>query len=180
MELSLQTYNDITYTVVPLPQAEGCNVRQVEYEGEQQLIRQLWGEEVQLAHTTTGKPYLQGRPDLYISISHTKGWLAMAWSTKAEVGIDIEYIGQRAAQVSERFIGPVERQLLPCHLPFAKSALAVWCAKEAMFKKAGQENVDFLNDMRCLLYPRSLVVRFKGTLYPFIYRIDNRYCLVVG
>ncbi len=54
------------------------------------LLKEMLGEEKEILYTSTGKPYLSDN-SYQISISHTKGLVAIALHSKMKVGIDIEH-----------------------------------------------------------------------------------------
>ena len=51
----------------------------------------------------SGRPYLED-DNLSISISHTKGYVAVIVSDKTDVGIDIEHYAQRIHKVAFQFM----------------------------------------------------------------------------
>ncbi len=105
------------------------------------LLKELLGEEKEILHTETGRPYLTD-VSFQISISHTKGYVAVALSRKNNVGIDIEYISPRIKRISSRFMS--KEEITTIH-PENKiiHLLLHWSAKESMFKALNEQNVDF-------------------------------------
>ena len=73
-----------------------------------------------------------GAPELdngtYISISHSKGLVAIIISQK-QVGIDIEEISDKALRVSSKFISTNNLKSLT-----TEKATLIWCCKEAIYK----------------------------------------------
>ena len=105
------------------------------------LLKEMLGEEKEILYTSTGKPYL---PDnsYQISISHTKGFVAVALHSEMKAGIDIEHISPRIQKIRSRFMNEKEETNLnkeheETHL------LLHWSAKESMFKILGEQDVDF-------------------------------------
>ncbi len=134
-----------------------------------------------VAYTDTGKPYLEGRPDLAISISHTP-YLAAVALVKAEpgdhapaVGLDITAAGRapaRAGEIAERFFSPAERTALQEEdgsLPDTASDrfLATWCRMEARVKMTG-EGIGCGDTAEEPPYRRSFVLSPEGTLRHFV------------
>ena len=78
----------------------------------------------------------------YISISHTKGYVAVALSSLNSVGIDIEQYGQRVHRVSDRYIRPDE-QVESYQEDLTWGLLLYWSAKETIFKRMENADADF-------------------------------------
>ncbi len=109
------------------------------------LLKEMLGDEKEILYTETGKPYLSDN-SYQISISHTKGFVAIALHPKKSIGIDIEHISPRIQKIRSRFMNERENTNLDktqeeIHL------LLHWSAKESMFKILGEQDVDF---QKCL------------------------------
>lgn len=103
------------------------------------LLKELTGEEKQVKYTASGKPYLVDE-SYHISVSHTRGYVAVAVNKAMRLGLDIEQISEKIRKVRSRLISESEyvdenNELI--HL------LLHWSAKEAMFKFLDMEGVDF-------------------------------------
>ena len=85
-----------------------------------------------------GKPYLTDH-SFFISISHTKGYVAVMLASFTPAGIDIEQYAQRVHKVSDRYIRSDE-QTEPYQGDMTWGLLLHWSAKEAVFKR--MENAD--------------------------------------
>lgn len=113
-----------------------------------------------IGHESSGKPYItpsserssltsphiseQGSPILSLSITHTRGWLAMLLSDGEEaVGIDIERLSDRVERIASRFIRPDEA------VATTNEKLLLWSAKEAVYKLFSEDNLLF-HDMRLI------------------------------
>ena len=111
------------------------NMRQLEYVCERALLREMIGNEVEIFHNEDGKPMLKGNYN--ISISHTRGYVAIILSEKKEVGIDIEYVSDRVKKIARHFMRSDEVA------NNIDSLLIHWCAKEATYKLFSSEHLDF-------------------------------------
>lgn len=105
------------------------------------LLKDLIGEEKDVSYTSAGKPYLKDN-SFCISMSHTKGYVAVVLSKHNSVGIDIEYISPRIRKIASRFMSESEtagisKEYEDIHL------LLHWSAKESLFKALSEANVDF-------------------------------------
>ena len=92
----------------------------------------LLGEKKEIGYEDSGKPYLVDG-SFYISISHTKGYVAVILSSEVPVGIDIEQYGKRIHKVIDRFIRPDE-QVGSYQGDITWGLLLHWSAKETVFK----------------------------------------------
>ena len=81
--------------------------RQLEYLAVRVLLRAVCGEEKHISHYSSGKPFLTDG-SFHITISHTRGYVAVGLHATYEVGVDIEYISDRVRKVAGRFMYPDE------------------------------------------------------------------------
>lgn len=113
------------------------------------LLKALCGEEKEIAYYSSGRPYLKDG-SRYISISHTRGYVAVALHSSCEVGMDIEQYGTRVRKVASRFIRSDEEPAM-MEGDEVYALLLHWSAKEALFKLMGVEEVDFIRHLRIFL-----------------------------
>lgn len=104
--------------------------RRIELLAEHLLLHALNGTVSPICHTPEGAPYIanEGRN---ISISHTRGYVAMAISRRG-IGIDIEHFSDKVLRVRQKFLNEAEAR----HIEADNVALniAAWTAKEALYK----------------------------------------------
>ena len=105
------------------------------------LLKELTGEEKEIAYSETGKPYLVDN-SYQISISHTRNYVAVALSKHYSVGIDIESISPRIQKISSRFMSDEEEAGISSENEIIHLLLH-WSAKESIFKTLNEQNVDF-------------------------------------
>lgn len=131
--------------------------RQLEYLAVRALLRELLGKECRILHHESGKPYLENSLSR-ISISHTKGFVAVIIHPEKEVGIDIEYHSDRVKKVVGRFVSTDEMSLIERKVSDIADNdivdefrinmyLLFWSAKETMFKMINSSEVDFLEHL---------------------------------
>lgn len=102
--------------------------------------------------TDHGRPFVVGAPDLHVSLSHTRGWVA-AVAAHAPCGIDVEEVREVRAGVPRRVLSDVEQGWV-AEQPDRVSAFArLWARKEA-FVKAGLGSIDDAARIRVLDDPR--------------------------
>jgi 4'-phosphopantetheinyl transferase EntD len=128
------------------------------------LIKELLGEEKEIAYQPNGKPYLSDG-SYFISISHTNyrkmesrtgknqssifGYVAVVLDKEKEVAIDIEKISPRVLKVKERFINAEEAEAISPHNEIIHILLH-WSAKEAVFKRMNLKDIDFKEHIHIL------------------------------
>lgn len=118
------------------------------------LVQTLFEEPVHIGHHENGAPYIEN-DSTRISITHTNRFAAVIIHPSEEVGIDIESIKRDFTAVEKRALSPEERDDLmdkeeddPEKMVERNTQLAIyWCAKEALYKRMGRNNVDFSEDM---------------------------------
>ena len=118
------------------------------------LVQTLFKEPVHIGHHENGAPYLEN-DSTRISITHTNRFSAVIIHPSEEVGIDIESIKRDFTAVEKRALSDDEREDLvdknendPEQMEERNTQLAIyWCAKEALYKRMGRNNVDFSEDM---------------------------------
>lgn len=150
--------------------------RKLEYLVVRVLLKALAGEEFDIAHLPSGQPYLK-HDSRRITISHTKGYVAVGIHPSALPGIDIEQVAERVLKVTSRFIRSdefPEKEQLPAELQL-KGALLHWSGKETLFKLLETDGVDFLSHLQ--IFP--FVPQESGTMLAREYRTgtDQRFIL---
>lgn len=151
--------------------------RRLEYLAVRVLLKTIVGAERLVGHLPSGKPYLAD-DSRHISISHTRGYVAVGLHPSAEVGIDIEQTGERVRRVSSRFVRPDECPDLESLSSDEQlyQLLLHWSAKETLFKVMGCSDVDFLDHLR--IFP--FVLGSEGTFRAQEYRTSLRQLFTVA
>lgn len=107
------------------------------------LLYNIYGEYIRILHHESGAPYIVGED--YISISHTKGAVAVAVSENGLIGIDIEGISARVLRIKDKFLNETERGFIAGD--DIKHTMVAWCAKEALFKAIPEGGIDFRENL---------------------------------
>jgi 4'-phosphopantetheinyl transferase EntD len=124
------------------------------------LLKGLLGEEKQICYYDTGRPYLEDS-SYYISISHTKGYVAIALDRANKVGIDIEQFSDKVRRVRSKFISDreyIDPQQELLHL------LLHWSAKESIYKILDISGIELKED--------AIIQKFipqKGGVFQMVY-----------
>ena len=105
------------------------------------LLDIMFGEKVYLSPHDNGKPYIENSAT-NISITHTDKYVAVILNDTEEVGIDCESLDRDFSAVEKKALSEEEIESLDEDKRNEQLAI-YWCAKEAIYKKMSQYNVDF-------------------------------------
>lgn len=147
--------------------------RKLEWLSVRVLLHAMLEEDKQIGYSSEGKPYLTDN-SYFISISHTKGYVAIILNSEVPVGIDIEQYGQRVHRVSDRFMRPDE-QVESYQEDTTWSLLLHWSAKEAVFKCMENADAD-LRKLRLI----SFVPQSEGQFQVREYVTERQQLFTVG
>ena len=143
------------------------NKRDLEKRGVQNLLDELGYGNLQINYKTNGQPFFEAKPELFVSISHSKGWFAVMVATKP-VGIDIQVYSERLKAGQDYFRNDREVQ-------FSEDETALhlmWCAKEAFYKWKEGEIADLKEEVSLLMVEEErLLVGFNKREYSLNYQL---------
>lgn len=123
----------------------GASRREAEQGAVKRLLEALAGPEARLTHDANGKPLIIGS-DLYVSISHSREFAAVAVDRTAPVGIDVESHTRehQLRRVAPRVLSPAELDVYSAtHAGYVRA----WTIKEALYKVAGDPGIDWRHDL---------------------------------
>lgn len=114
----------------------------------------------------SGKPYCPLPEAPQFNLSHAAGWVALALSTIAPVGIDLEDTRRQLDphKLAARYFTPTEQQVLQSGTP--ETFFEIWTRKEAYLKATGQGLRLPLNHLDTLSLSHTEFKHFKPT--PFL------------
>lgn len=100
------------------------------------LQTKLGGEMVDICVTADedGKPFIANHPELFVSISHSHGYVAAAVSEYAAVGIDIEQISTRHSALLRNIASQEETAIFSDVFSMNALPTSIWTIKEAVSK----------------------------------------------
>lgn len=109
--------------------------RRAEWLAVRVLIAQLLGADKEVCYEASGRPYLADG-SYRISISHTKGYAAIAYHRACSVGVDVEQIASRVERIAFRFTHPDEAAYIDgCDAGRRLMYWLInWSAKETLYK----------------------------------------------
>lgn len=83
-----------------------------------------------------GKPYVEGKADIFVSLSHSKGTVMCVVSDK-QIGIDVEKCAERRKSVESRVFTEFETTLINNAKDENKAFFTLWTLKESYLKAIG-------------------------------------------
>ena len=108
------------------------------------LLSAMTGDDdLLISHESSGRPLLEG---WHISISHTRGYVAVILSRDTRVAVDIEYVANRVNKVAPKCIRSDE------HATSTLTRLLHWSAKETAYKYFSEQQLAFF-EMRLSPFP---------------------------
>lgn len=147
---------------------KGTAKRALEKQQIEVLFQQLNLDYAQLTYNELGKPeYLKA----HVSISHSKGWFAVAFSEQP-IGLDIEFPRANLAAGSSYFVNDREAEI--------SDLLAIWTAKEAFFKLFGGKIDDLKENVEILEVTQNAIkVRYADNIFlADLHVLADGYCTV--
>lgn len=106
------------------------------------LLNELFEDKVYLSHHDNGRPYIENSVT-NISITHTEKYVAVILNDNEDVGIDIESLSRDFSAVEKKALSEDELDDLEEDSKRNEQLAIYWCAKEAIYKKLGQYDVNF-------------------------------------
>ena len=104
------------------------------------LLKEALGGDFEINYLKDGKPALIS-PQKFLSVSHSKDFVAVFLSDTHIVGIDIEKISDRIQKVVPKFLNETEQQ--NSNLSDSSLLHFYWGAKEAVYKMFNQHRLRF-------------------------------------
>ncbi|MDE6716049.1 MAG: 4'-phosphopantetheinyl transferase superfamily protein [Muribaculaceae bacterium] len=151
------------------------NAHQAQHQAVEMLINHLYPDtHGKYEHLPSGAPYLPAHPEVYISITHTRGFAAIAVNADTHIGVDIEQVSQRVVRILPRVAHPTEIAALNLSENQAEAYTTAWTAKEAIFKAIPDGGIDFANHI-LIKFPTPLEYQPADSPTPISYTAkENR------
>ncbi|MBK7128122.1 MAG: 4'-phosphopantetheinyl transferase superfamily protein [Crocinitomicaceae bacterium] len=124
-----------------------------------------------ISYDTKGRPYLENGG--FISISHSRNIVAIAYHPTHEVGIDAEFKSDKLIRISKKFLSNSELQELNI-LDLTQITLA-WSIKEAIYKMENTEGLSLKDNIRLKIRNQEVyadVIKDKE-LHHYIFRYHD-------
>lgn len=124
----------------------------------------LDADEVVIAKDEKGCPYVEGKKDIFISISHCNGYIMCAFSDD-KIGVDVELVKKRRKSVESRVFTEVEISLLNKSENEDRAFYTLWTLKESYLKAIGTGFADNAKDVE--FYSLELPIKSNKSEYTF-------------
>lgn len=143
--------------------------RRLEWLSVRACLAQVLGSGVDIVYRKIGEPKLRGS-SYRISISHTRGFVAVALHPTHYVGVDIQAYTPKISALAERITSPAEYLNLPADNLLREKALTlIFSMKESLYKAL---DIDFL-DYRYGMETLSIDVAKTEGRVPMVFRIGG-------
>jgi phosphopantetheinyl transferase len=138
------------------------------------LAELLGSPKIGITYLENGQPQLKKH---HISFAHTNNCVAVTLGA-TPTGIDIEELTPRILPLYSRFMN--SREIAECDVTNVnvKALYYYWCAKEAMYKWAATENLNFIEDLFVDKINRKGIVCNKHVLNLADFTIENKLIVV--
>lgn len=158
-------YDDITLGITPIEADPGRTRTEREHAAVGDIIARFFGVDARIGHRDTGAPYLVGREDISLTVSHSRDYAAVAFSTRRTIGIDIEQWREQLLRVAPRVLSESEMAVYGVS---SDLLLRAWTMKEALYKAALTRGLDFRRDIMLPSHPASTAATVAGRPYTII------------
>jgi 4'-phosphopantetheinyl transferase len=119
--------------------------RKQEFVATRVLRHRIFGFE-HIHYNELGAPYI--KDEGFISISHTKGTIGIAFCKNFQIGLDLEQISSKAVRIAPKFLNEKEKEWLDMYSD--EMMTKAWSAKETLYKIAGRKKIDFKKELHLL------------------------------
>lgn len=158
-------YDDIKLGITPIEADPGRTRTERERAAVGAIIARFFGADAIVGHRDTGAPYLVGREDISLTVSHSRDYAAVAFSAERTIGVDIEQWREQLLRVAPRVLSESE---LGVYASSPALLLRAWTMKEALYKAALTPGLDFRRDIMLPPHPASTAATVAGRPYTII------------
>ena len=134
------------------------------------IISKYIGPDARLSHAPSGRPLLEHADGMHISISHSADYVAVTFGMCEAIGIDVEQPRAQLARVAPRVLSDTE---LAVYGDSESLLLKAWTLKEALYKAALTEGIDFRRDIILPSAPDDTRATVCGRPFDIIYIDEN-------
>lgn len=157
--------------------------RKAEWLSTRLLLKKMIGSNHRIFYSENGKPVLVHNTFKFISISHSREFVAILVHKTIDVGIDVESLNRNYAAVLKKYLSD-EEQIRVGEDVLLQSLY--WCAKEAVFKLVPEDGIDFRKQIHILPFDPISTDEFSGrfisgenqTTYCLHFKLISDNCLV--
>ncbi|WP_229208639.1 4'-phosphopantetheinyl transferase family protein [Dyadobacter luticola] len=116
------------------------DIRKQEWLACRVLLKNMLQKDVEIGYHDDGKPFVKDL-DLFLSMSHSGDFVSVYMDKKKSVGIDIQQLKPDISKGADFFLNEAEQ--IWADLENNVQLHTIWSAKEAVFKYAGNIDLDF-------------------------------------
>ena len=124
----------------------GNEKRKREYLSVRLLLNEMNKARSEICYNLLGKPYLPGL-NCHLSIAHSQE-LAVLLLSGENIGIDVESLTRNTDKIASRFLSDTEIQNIAGSSDPKLYRIIYWCAKEAAYKYACTEGLEFKSHIK--------------------------------
>lgn len=151
------------------------------------LLRLVFPDVGDVTYNTLGAPCVEG---LFLSVSHCCDYAVLVASSTIRCGIDVESVGRNFENVCSRYLSDKEGKaigLIEVEGQDRTNLLCqAWCAKEAMYKYAGRDGLDFIENLQLTHLNGDHIGGFihydgaKTELTMKLFKLNDSFMVVIG
>lgn len=153
------------------------SARRLEWLTVRALLLRVTGGCHKVSYRSNGEPFLLDSTRK-ISISHTRGYVAVALDDRHFIGVDIEFFSHRVNRIVDRFMTPQEHSKEPLDMERQTwYSLIVWSIKESVYKCLDINTLDYLKGISVApfsLHADHTAVRYSLYNYPYSFLAHYR------
>lgn len=124
----------------------------------------LDADEIIIAKDEKGCPYIEGRDNVFVSLSHSYGVVMCAFSD-TPIGVDIELVKKRRKSVESRVFTDGEISLVDSAEDEDKAFILLWTLKESYLKAIGTGFADNAKEIE--FYSLEMPIKSNKPEYTF-------------
>ena len=110
-----------------------------------------------------GKPWPDEKSG-FVSISHSKKWLFLSFSSVHLQGLDIEHKRLQLKKIAPRILNTQELQSLSQSVDNQSALQIFWGAKESLYKAYGRKSLEFKNNLIIHHFDSETPGTFEGSI----------------
>lgn len=133
--------------------------RKVEWLATRALLKSLIGPDFSVSYNPSGKPTIDHLQFKFLSISHSRDFVAIYLHRQYEVGVDIENENRNYAPITNRYLSADELIIAGNN---TRLQCLYWCAKEAIFKLVNDEGIEFKDQIHISPFNPELENKFAA------------------
>ena len=119
--------------------------RKLEWLSVRVLLAEMIGPDIKIFYNGNRKPFLTDL-SFHISISHSNKLTSIILSRNHRVGLDLEFISNKIANLACKFLTPAEEEAVE-KTCWKYHVYIYWCAKETLYKICDKQNINFREDI---------------------------------